>query len=54
MQIRYLVVWNPLILMALHFALHVVGLEGTAAAPSPAPLPSPDLDALGLNFTAAR
>ena len=39
LQIRYLVVWNPLILMGLHFALHFLGLEKTAASPAAAPSP---------------
>lgn len=35
-MVRYLVVWNPVILTALHFAFHLVGLDhgaegGTAA-----------------------
>ena len=47
LQIRYLVVWNPLILMCLHFALHVVGLDRQAAAPAASPgLPAAPL--LGL------
>ena len=49
LQIRYLVVWNPLILMGLHFTLHFLGLEKAAAA-SPAAAPGP-LPELLLNIT---
>lgn len=41
LQIRYLVVWNPLILMGLHFTLHFLGLEKAAASPAAAPGPLP-------------
>ena len=30
--VRYLVVWNPLILMGLHFALHFIGIDRFAEA----------------------
>ena len=35
--VRYLVVWNPLILMGLHFALHAMGMDKQAGAPAPSP-----------------
>lgn len=50
-QIRYLVVWNPLILMGLHFTLHFLGLEKAAASPAAAPAP---LQAMLSNLTESR
>lgn len=47
LQIRYLVVWNPLILLGLHFALHLVGLEKPATALAPAPAVAAPIAALG-------
>jgi len=43
LQIRYLVVWNPLILMGLHLTLHVIGLDKAATSPAAAPAVGPSL-----------